>query len=74
MIEPVHVGSEPFLDLGQAADYMGYKGKSSLQDFLKRLNIQKWQIPLGSRKRYVKQSDLDQALTPVPVTRKPLAR
>jgi hypothetical protein len=62
--------NEVYLALKHAREYWvdnyWYVGKTSFTGMIKRLNVPKWEMPAGSKLKYIKRSDLDRAATPVP--------
>jgi hypothetical protein len=54
-----------YFSVTHAHTYFGMS-KSGFQDYIKRMKVQKWEIPAGSQGRYILKNDLDKLLTPAP--------
>ncbi|HEY4036840.1 MAG TPA: hypothetical protein VGL94_23020 [Ktedonobacteraceae bacterium] len=60
---------EEYLTLEQAQKEWGMS-QAGFQDAVERLEIQKYEIPKGSRMKYIKKSDLETLAQPVPIVKK----
>lgn len=69
-----HFGGEEYYNIGNAAKYIG-KSSSGLRNLLNHLKGTEEEIPVyqlsgAARDRYIKRSDLDRYMQPMPVRTK----